>query len=73
MVQIRESTHRVRVSESRAHSVFNQSSGGSFPSYAISVAFDRWNFSLHAAKKNLTRGNFLSLRQNNWEGYIGAL
>ena len=58
MVQIRESTLRVRVSESRAHSVFNQSSGGSFPSYAISVAFDRWNFSLHAAKKNNNAGKF---------------
>ena len=35
-----------------AHPVFNQSSGGSFPSYAVSIAFARWNFLLHAAKKN---------------------
>ena len=52
VIQIRESTSRVRVCEPRAHAVFNQSSGGSFPSYAISVAFARWNFLLHAAKKN---------------------
>ena len=52
MIQSRESTSCVGVCESRAHAVFNQSSGGSFPSYAISVAFARWNFLLHAAKKN---------------------
>ena len=58
MIQIRESTNRVRVCESRAHPVFNQSLGGSFPSYAISVAFARWNFLLHAAEKNNNASNF---------------
>ena len=73
MIQIRESTSRVRVCESRAHPVFNQSSGGSFPSYAISVAFARWNFLLHAAKKNNNAANFFaSLKQNNSKGFIGA-
>ena len=73
MIQIRESTSRVRVCESRAHPVFNQSSGGSFPSYAISVAFARWNFLLHAAKKNNNASEFfVSLKQNNSEGFIGA-
>ena len=73
MIQIRESTSRVRVCESRAHPVFNQSSGGSFPSYAISVAFARWNFLLHAAKKNNKAAKFfVSLKQNNSEGFIGA-
>ena len=51
-MQIRESTSRVGVCESRAHAVFKQSSGGSFPSYAISVAFALWNFLLHAVKKS---------------------
>ena len=52
MIQIRESTSRVCVCESRAHDhpIFNQSSGGSFSSYAISVAFARLNLLLHAAK-----------------------
>ena len=64
MIQIRESTSRVRVCESRAHPVFNQSSGGLFPSYAISVAFARWNFLLHAAKKNNNAAKFfVSLKQ----------
>ena len=73
MTQIRESTSLVRVFESRAHPVFNQSSGGSFPSYAISVAFARWIFLLHAAKKNSNVANFsVSLKQNNSEGFIGA-
>ena len=73
VIQIRESTSRVRVFESRAHPVFNQSSGGSFPSYAISVAFARWNFLLHAAKKNSKAANFsVSLKQNNSQGFIGA-
>ena len=73
VIQIRESTSRVRVFESRAHPVFNQSSGGSFPSYAISVAFARWNFLLHAAKKNSNAAKFsVSLKQNNSEGFIGA-
>ena len=58
MIQIRESTNRLRVCESRAHPVFNQSLGGSFLSYAISVAFARWNFLLHAAKKNNNASNF---------------
>ena len=73
MIQIRESTSRVRVFESRAHPVFNQSSGGSFPSYAISVAFASCNFLLHAAKENNNAANvFVSLKQNNSEGYVGA-
>ena len=49
---------RVRVCESRAHPVFNQSPGGSFPSCAISVAFARLNFLLHAAKKNNNAAKF---------------
>ena len=61
MIQIRESTSRVRVCESRAHPVFNQSSGGSFPSYAISVAFAHWNFLLHTAKKNNNAAKFFCL------------
>ena len=73
MIQIRESTNRVRVFESRAHPVFNQSSGGSFPSYAIPVAFARWKFLLHAATKNSNAAKFfLSLKQNNSEVFIGA-
>ena len=73
MIQIRESTNCVRVCESRAHPVFNQSLGGSFPSYAISVAFARWNFLLHAAEKNNNASNFfVSLKQNYSEGFIGA-
>ena len=64
----------MRVCESRAHPVFNQSSGGSFLSYAISVAFARWNFLLHAAKKNSNAAKVLVfLKQNNAEGFIGAL
>ena len=63
----------MRVCESPAHTVFNQLSGGSFPSYAISVAFARWNFVLHAAKKNDNAAQFfVSLKQNNSEGFIGA-
>jgi len=73
VIHIRESTSRVLVCESRAHSVFNQSSGGSLPSYAISVAFARWKFVLHAAKKNNNAAKFfVSLKQNNSEGFIGA-
>ena len=64
---------RERVCESRAHPVFNQSLGGSFPSYAISVAFSRWNFLLQAAKKNNNAKCFVSLKQNNSEGFIGGL
>ena len=52
MIQIRESMSHVHVCESCALPLFNQSLGGSFPSYTISVAFSRWNFLLHAAKKN---------------------
>ena len=62
MIQIRESTSRVCVCESRAHPVFNQLSGGSFSSYAISVAFA--HFLLHAAKKNNNLAKlFVSLKQ----------
>ena len=59
VLQNRESTSRVRVCESSAYPVFNQSSGASFPSYAISAAFARWNFSLHAAKKKNNAANFI--------------
>ena len=71
MIQIRESKSYVRVCESRAHPVFNLSSGGSFPSYAISVAFARWNFLLHTSKKknNNAAKFFVSLKQNNSEGF----
>ena len=63
----------MRVRESRAHPVINHSSGGSFLSYTISVAFARCVFFLlHAAKKNNNAANFLSLKQNNSEGFIGA-
>ena len=71
-MQIRESTSRVRVCEFRVHPVFNQSLGGSFLSYAMSVAFARWNFLLHASKKNNAAKFFVSLKQNNSEGFIGA-
>ena len=63
----------VRVCESRAHPVFNQSSGGSFSSYVISVTFARWNFLLHTAKKNNNTAKFfVSLKKNNSEGLIGS-
>ena len=53
--------------------MLNQSSGGSFSSYVISVAFARWNFLLHAAKKNNNAAKFsVSLKQNNLEGFIGT-
>ena len=43
---------RVLVCESRAHPVFNESSGGySFVSYTIAVAFACWNFLLPTTKK----------------------
>ena len=65
---------RVRVCESRAHPVFNQSSGGSFPSYAISVAFARWNFLLHAAKKTNNAAKFFaSLMQNTLAAVTSGL
>ena len=64
---------RVRVCESCAHPIFNQSSRGSFPSYVISVAFARWNFLLPATKKNNIAANFFAfLKQNNSEGFIGV-
>ena len=63
----------VRVCESCAHPVFNQSSGGSFSSYTISVTFAHWNSLLHATKKNNDVAKFfVSLKQNNLEGFIGA-
>ena len=64
---------RVRVCESPAHPVFNQWLGRSFSSYAISVTFACWNFLLHATKKiNNAAKFFVSLKQNNSEGFIGA-
>ena len=65
---------RVCVCESRAHPVFKQSSGGSFSSYTISVAFAHWKFVLlHATKKNNNAAKFFaSLKQNNSEGFIGT-
>ena len=66
-------TSRVRVCESRAHPVFNQSSCGSLPFYAMSVAFARWNFLLNAAKKNNNAAKFFVFwKQNNSEGFIGV-
>ena len=63
----------VRVCKSRAHPVFNQSSGGSFSSYAISVAFAFVTLLLYATKKNNDAAKFfVSLKQNNSEGFIGA-
>jgi len=39
----------------------------------IPIAFARWNFLLQAAKKyNNAATFFLSLKQNNLEGFIGA-
>ena len=73
VIQIRESTSRARVCEACAHLVFNQSLGGSFPSYAISVAFTSCNFLLHAAKKNNKGAKFcVPLKQTNSEGFIGV-
>ena len=55
-MQIRESTSRVRVCESRAHPFFKQSfCGYSFASHEIAVAFARLDFSLPAAKKKQHR------------------
>ena len=52
MIQIRESTSRVRVCESRANYLFNQSSGGySFASKAIAVSFARRKFLLPPQRK----------------------
>ena len=64
----------VCVCVSRAHPVFNQSSGGSFSSYTISVAFAHWKFVLlHATKKNNNAAKFFaSLKQNNSEGFTGT-
>ena len=74
MIQIRESTSRVRVFESRAHPVFNQSSGGSFPSYAISLShLPAGIFYCMPLRKNSNAAKFsVSLKQNNSEGFIGA-
>ena len=72
VIRIRESTSHVHVCESRAYPIFNQSLGGSFPSYAIPVAFASWNFLLHATKKNNRAAKFfVPLKQNNLEGFIG--
>ena len=65
----------VRVCESRAHPVFNQSSGGSFSSYVISVTLilPAGIFLLHTAKKNNNTAKFfVSLKKNNSEGFIGS-
>ena len=64
VIQIRESTSRARVCESRAHSVFNQSLGGSLPCYV----FARWNFLLPAAKRNNAVKFIVSLKQKNGSG-----
>ena len=68
MIQIRESTSPVGVCESGAHSFFNQSPGGPFPPYLLSVAFVRWNFLLHAAKKNNNAAKFFKTAAKfaNW-------
>ena len=71
MIQITDSTSRVRVCRFRAHPVFNQSSGGSFPSNATSVAFVRWNFLLHAAKKDYNAAKFfVSLSKIIWKASL---
>jgi len=55
-----ESTRRVRVCESRAHPVFNQSSSGfiSIIYTRMAAAFARWNFLLPVAKKNSNAAKF---------------
>ena len=58
MIQTRESISRVRICEVRVYPVFNQSSGGSFPSYAISVALARWNFYCMPLRKIITPRTF---------------
>ena len=55
-----------RVCESHAHPVFSQSSGGF-------ICIIRVWLSHSAAKKNNTTAKFIvSLKQNNWESFIGA-
>ena len=64
----------MRFCGSRTHLVFNQSSGGSFPSYVISVAFARWNFLLHAAESNNDAAKlFASLMQNTLAAVTSGL
>ena len=67
VIQIRESTIRVRVCESRAHLVFNQSSGGFICIIRVWLPhLPRWNFLLPVAKKNNNAAKFnVSLKQNN--------
>ena len=64
---------RTRDTDQRIHEPCQEpSSGESFPSYAISVAFARWNL-LHGAKKNNKAATFfVSLKQNNSKGFIDA-
>ena len=51
-----------------------QSSGGSFPSYAISVAFAHRNFLLHAAQSNNNAAKFFaSLLQNTLAAVTSGL
>ena len=51
----------LRVCESRAYPVFNQSSGGySFVPHAVAEAIARWNFLLPTAKKKQRRLCLLS-------------
>ena len=63
MIQNRESTIRVRACESRVHPVFNQSSGGFILHHAHMAA---------VKKKDNAANFFVSLKQNNSEGFIGA-
>ena len=72
MIKNRESTSRVRACESRVHPALF-AFAFAFAAYANDCAFACWNFSLHAAKKNNNAPNFfVSLKQNNSEGSIGA-
>ena len=65
---------RVCVCESGAHPVFNQSSGGLFSSYTISVLLHlpAGIFYCMLPRKIITQQIFLSLKQNNSEDFIGA-
>ena len=70
MIKNRESTSRVRACESRVHPTLFALA---FTVYANECTFACWNFSFHAAKKNDNAANFfVSLKQNNLEGSIGA-
>ena len=61
MIQNRESSSPVHACESGGHSALF-----TFAAYAYGCAFARWNFLLHAAKKNNNATKcFVPLKQNN--------